>query len=217
MSYEYTLDPEMAKKAGQGLRITDTGLYFGTITTAFACKSEKGTKGVELMFKADDGRTADFLQLWTRKQDGTPLMGEQVLHAIMTVTEQKNLSLKPSVVERMGEKKNVDIFPELSGKRIGLMLQKEPYEKADGSVGNSMLVFMPVEDGTKRTAKEKLERVPKGEAFASIIQGLKDKPTRARQGGNPRPGGNQPAPAGHQGGGMPDDDIPFAPLRRNEG
>jgi hypothetical protein len=208
MSYEYTLDPELAKKAGQGLRINETGLYTGTITHAFACKSSQGTKGVEIMFKSDDGRTADYLQIWTRKQDGTSLMGEQVLHAIMTVTEQRNLTLKGGSVTRAGEAKTVDLFPELCGKRIAFVLQKEPYEKADGSVGDSMLIFMPLEVDTKRTAKEKLEKAPKGEAWQQVVATLKDKPLRKRQ-GNARPGGQSQAPAATSGQQFDDSDIPF--------
>lgn len=204
MSYEYTLDPEMAKKAGQSLRINETGLYTGKITSAFACKSSAGTKGVEIMFKSDDGRTADYLQIWTRKQDGTSLLGEQVLHAIMTVTEQRNLTLKGGTVTRNNETKTVDLFPELCDKRIAFVLQREPYEKSDGSHGDSMLIFMPLEADTKRTAKEKLEKIPKGEAYQAVLQSLKDRPLRKRQ-GNSRPGGQSSAPAASN----LDDDIPF--------
>lgn len=206
MTIEYTLDPDLAKKAGESRRINETGLYVGTITTAFACKSEKGTKGVEIMFKADDGRTADYLQVWTRKQDGTALMGEQVIHAIMTCTEQKSLSLKPGKIERGGETKNVDIFPELTGRRIGFLLQKEPYEKSDGSHGDSMLIFMPLEADTKRTAKEKLEKVAKAEKYADVLKTLADRPMRKRQGG----GTNKPAASGYTPpSGEPGDDVPW--------
>lgn len=202
MTAEYTLDPELAKKAGQSLRISETGLYIGTITNAFACKSTQGTKGVELMFKADDGRTADYLQIWTRKQDGTSLMGEQVLHAIMTCTEQKSLTLQKGRIERGNKTFDAEIFPELRGKRIAFLLQKEPYRKSDGTTGDSMLIYLPLEADTKRTAKEKLERAASGEHYKLTLSSLKDRPMREAQTAQ-RPS-QASAAASHV-----DDDIPF--------
>lgn len=199
----YTLNPEAAKKAGASNRITETGAYVGAITVAWEIESTKGTKGVEMMFKTDEGLTADYLQVWTKNADGKELSGNNMIHAIMACTELRNLTLKPGEIKRGEESKKVQTLAELTGKRIGLMLEKEPYTKNDGGQGFRMVIVCPFEADTKRTAKEKLERLDKAEAYPKLVARLKDRPMQKPQGAPAQ----SHAPATTDNG--PDDDIPF--------
>lgn len=181
MSTAYTLNPEAASKAGMSSFISETGSYKGRIKTAFCVKSKSGTEGVEIMFEDDQKRSADYLQVWTNK-DGKALMGDQIIHAIMACCELRNLTTEEQSVTRNGETARVPVLKELTGKRIGLLLEKEPYTKSDGSLGYSMVIVMPFEADTGRTAKEKLAKA-NAEALPGIVQRLKDRPMRKPQGG----------------------------------
>lgn len=206
----YALNTEAAKQAENiGLRITESGKYVGAIVTAEAITSQKGTEGVELSFKSDTGQSADYLSMWTHDKDGKELYSFKMLNAIMTCAQVKTLTPTKGKVEKYegGSKKIVDatVFPELAGKRIGLLLQKAEYQKNDGSIGTKMELFVPFDASTGRTAKEILDRVPTGEALARLTLQCKDKPLKA----------NRPAAASYSNAptssdaGFSDDDIPF--------
>ena len=199
----YTLNPEAAKKAGASSRISETGPYVGHIVAAWEVESTKGTAGVEMMFKSDEGLTADYLQVWTKNAEGRELSGMNIVHAIMACTELRNLTIKPGEIKRGEESKKVQTLAELTGKRVGLMLEKEPYTKNDGGSGFRMVIVCPFEADTKRTAKEKLERQDKAEAYPNIVARLKDRPMQKPQGAPAQSYSNSagPAPTG------PDDDI----------
>lgn len=198
----YTLDANAAKKAGMSNFISETGAYKGRIKVAFACKSTQGTDGIEIMFEDDNKMSADYLQVWTRKKDGTALPGDAMVHAIMACTEQRSLTTVDQPIERNNKTANVPVFKELSGKRIGFLMEKEPYLKADGNTGFSMVLVCPFEADTGRTAKEKLEKA-NAEALPGLIARLKDRPMRKPANGATRTQAPATANAG------PDDDIPF--------
>lgn len=216
----YNLDPTAARAAEAG-RIETTGPYLGVITRAEAVVSDqKGTEGIELSFKADNGMTADYLSLWTYTGDGKPLRGQKVLMALMTVAKVKSLTATVMNVERMRDGKKVveaaNCYPELQGKRVGLILQKEDYRKNDGTIGSRMSIFLPYCAESSRTASEIL--VPQGqppkpaEALARILPTVKDRPLQVKSGaaapsGSASAGG--PAPTGGLPSGFEDDDIPF--------
>ncbi|MGK3946781.1 hypothetical protein ABK046_51510, partial [Streptomyces caeruleatus] len=66
----YTLDATQAKAADSiSSSIRETGKYVGVLTRAEAVTSTKGTKGLGLSFKSDDGSTADYLDLYTHRAD----------------------------------------------------------------------------------------------------------------------------------------------------
>lgn len=177
----YTLNPESASKAGMSSYISETGSYKGRIKTAFCVKSKSGTDGVEIMFEDDQKRSADYLQVWTNK-DGKALMGDSIIHALMACCELRNLTTEEQTVTRNNETAKVPVLKELSGKRVGLLLEKEPYTKGDGTLGYSMVIVMPFEADTGRTAKEKLAKA-NAEALPGIVARLKDRPMRKPQGG----------------------------------
>lgn len=181
----YNLNPNDAKAAEQiGRRITETGKYQGTITRAEAVKSKQGTDGVEFTFVADDGREAEYLTLWTMRANGEHLGDYKKLMAIMACCQVKTLTPKPLMVKKYdreaGAKVDAQItgFPELTGKQVGLLLQKELYTKSDGGEGSSVRIYAAFQHGTELTAAEILERKTSPVALGKLVEGLRDKDNR---------------------------------------
>ncbi|MDA3876115.1 MAG: hypothetical protein PF483_03390 [Halothiobacillus sp.] len=212
----YTLNTEAAKGADtMNGRIDETGKYIGVFTRAESVESNKGTVGIDLSFRSNDGLTADYLSLWTRNVDGKEIYGFKVLMAVMTCMKTKGLTSTPGSVEKydQGQQKRVtvaaDIYPELMDKPIGLLLQKEEYIKKDNTIGTKMNIVGAFDPSTEMTASEILDRKTKPELLERMVAGLKDKilPASSRSRGNNEPPPHESAP---HGGDYGDSDIPFA-------
>ena len=181
----YNLDPKAAKEADQmGGRIDETGKYTGLFTRAENVMSTKGTKGVEFSFKSDDGRSADFLTLWTVNNEGKELYGYKALMAIMTCLKVRSLSPVRQQVEKydfeLNAKTMVDaeVFQELMNKPIGLLLQREEYRGNNGGVKSKMVIAVPFDPATNFTASEILDKAAKPEALEKILARLRDRPLK---------------------------------------
>lgn len=181
MSREYSLNTESAKRGDGGGRINQTGAYVGKFTRAEAVTSKKGTEGVEFALEADDGAQADFLTLWTHNAEGKELFGLGMLNAIMTCMKIKALAPQKKVMDKwdqeLGSKvpKEIIIYPELMGKSVGLLLQREEYLKQNGDVGEKMGIAGSYEAGTGFTASEILDKSKTPEKLAKKKASLKDK------------------------------------------
>lgn len=180
----YDLNPEAAKQSEQG-RITETGKYSGTFTRAEAVTSEKGTEGIEFTFKDENGSEAGFLTLWTYNTEGRELFGFKVLNALMTCMRVKQIKPSQAVVEKWvdGAKQKVqtEVFNDLMNKPIGVLLQKEFYEKRDGSMGSKLNLTGCFEVSTQMTASEILSKSTKAEKLTGMVANLKDKATPVSQ------------------------------------
>ena len=94
------------------------------------------------------------------------------------------------------------IFPELTDKRVGLLLQREEYIKSDGSTGAKVNIFGVFDPDTELTASEILAKKTQPEVLARMMAALKDKPLA----------GAKPQTATQPAGGsadLDDDSIPF--------
>lgn len=218
MSRTYQLNTETAaaaKTVGVSQRIVEKGKYVGVFTVAEAVTSTRGTEGIEFRFKSNDGMTADYLTVWTHKENGEELMGAKLVSAIMVCVEAKSIKPAPATVRKWDrdQRKEVDVkaevYADLMNRQIGVLLAREEYEKADGSTDWKMALVLPFDAATDRTVAEKLDRKPTGEALPAIIERLSDRPLRT--GG--KPAARKPASqtGGDSGGGFADmeDDIPF--------
>lgn len=211
MSRSYNLNAEQAKGAeSRANRITESGQYTGRFTRAESVTSKKNTEGVEFAFEAENGQSADFLNLWTYNVDGKELFGLKMLNAIMTCMRVKTLTPQQAQVEKWSQEADgkvkvvATVYPDLMNKSIGLLLQKEAYAKQDGSVGYKFNVYGCFEPGTGMVASEILEKASKGEKLGRIAATLKDKPL---DGSAPRAAAAPVATAGAFS--DMDDDIPF--------
>lgn len=217
MSRSYELDPNAAKRADEkSSRIDATGEYIGVLKYAIAVKSSgKGTEGVELHFESNSKQDAR-ISLWTHKGNGEALGGFNTLQAIMTCMGLRAIKTAPQQVEVFegGSKvrKQADVYPDLMGKPIGLLLQLAPeeYEK-DGAIkiANKLDLYGVFQPGSRLVASEILARSTSPERLEKMKAVLKDRPLKKLAGGNRTP----TATGSLGGGGMDDgfeDDIPFA-------
>lgn len=197
--------------------INEKGAYAGRFSRVEKLYSDRtGAHGIGFDFKGTSGEKLS-ASIWTHNDDGKQWSGYDLIMALLAVTGV--FTIKPakhvSLVWDRNEKKDVQAeleqFPELIGKDVGILVRMVEEEKQDGSgtywkpeiVG----FYRPADDLTaseivnKKTVPEKLEQ---------LIAALKDKPLK-KSGGASRGNGGHPNAPGN-GGGFPDDDIPFAPM-----
>jgi len=212
----YTLNPEAAKAADtMNGRIDETGKYIGVFTRSESVESNKGTIGIDLSFKSNDGPTADYLSLWTQNKDGKEIYGFKVLMAVMTCMRTKTLTKTRGSVEKYDQDQqkrvtvSADIYPELMDKPIGLLLQREEYIKGNGTVGAKMNIVGAFDPETEMTASEILGKKTKPELLERMVAGLNDKslPSSSKSHGNNSLPPHESVP---HGGDFGQDDIPFA-------
>lgn len=210
----YTLNTEAAKKADViGAYINETGKYTGTFIRAEKLVSAKAsTDGIGFTFKDDAGRECRF-DIWTQKQTGEALPGLNQINAMMACLQQRALTVSQQNVKKWDNGAEVTVpapcFAELMGKRIGLLLRSEEYEKMKdgaktGERGWRMGLFAVFQADTELMATEILGRKTQPEQLAKVTAQLADKPLKA---------GGKPAAAGgahSQSFAAMDDDIPFA-------
>ncbi len=208
----YTLDPNAAKAADAiNARIEKTGKYLGTFTRAEPVTSKKGTKGVDFSFKADTGESADYLTLWTHNGEGKQLQGFNVLMAIMTCLQVRNIAEEVGTVEKYDQEQkkriqvDVPLFKELMGKPIGLLLQMEEYAKTAGGTAWKPS-FFGVFNKDEFTASEILNKSKAPETLAKMVLALRDRPLKGSI-----PVAAAPSATPHDAGSFNDfeDDLPF--------
>ncbi|QDQ25318.1 hypothetical protein FNU76_02530 [Chitinimonas arctica] len=218
MTRSYNLDTKAAEKAdAKSSRIQTTGEYIGAFKYAIAVKSSRtGTEGIELHFEDTDKQEAR-ITLWTAKASGEMLTGNNVLHAIMTCLSLRGIQATRQTIELYDHKagakmpKDVEAYPELAGKRIGLLLQLAPEEYLDQvqeiKVANRIDLYSVFNPDTRMLASEILRRAPKAEMLDRMKASLKDKALKKLSVGK----NNAPQAGPASGGGFDDfeDDIPF--------
>jgi hypothetical protein len=180
----YKLDVEAAKKADNKTQfISERGKYVGVFTRAEVIESSKGTEGVGFSFKSNDGQEARF-DVYTRKSDGSLLMGYDAINAIMAVLKVREAAPKTATVKSWNpdtqalEDKQAECLVDLMNKQIGVLLYVEEYEKQDGSVGKGMRLYAPFQADTELVASEVLNRETKPLKLEKLLAGMKDKPLK---------------------------------------
>lgn len=206
----YALDADLAKEGSGSANgvITETGKYKGEIEWAREKRFDNGTIIVELRFKSDRGSAN--LNLFVNDYEGETSFGMKQLNALMACLKIRNIAPINGVIEaydpdtRQVGPVQAAIFPELSGKKIGFLLEAQ-HSVYEGKPRVQMLIKAPFTHDTEQTAVEVLANNGKAETIEKMIPLLKD-----RQKGT----GNNTQSLGHQSSasGAPDDlddDIPF--------
>lgn len=146
---------DIAKDADRvNQQITEAGTYICTITRAEDLTSkDKGTKGLGLSIKDEHGATAPYLDVYYEKADGEPLVGAKTVQAILGCLKLREAVPGSIQCEKWDksakEMKRVTVpgFPDLMGKRIGFLFQKElqTNDKTGDDVSrlNIISVFQP--------------------------------------------------------------------------
>lgn len=213
------LDINSAKQADNIVSsIRESGKYKGVITRAEKLNSTNGTEGLGLSFKADDGSTADYLDIYTTKSNGESLMGAKTVSAILAclkLREARDGRIKCekwNKTERKRETVEVNGYPELMGKRIGLLLQKElGTHEQTGADTEKMVIFGVFSADTELTASEILEGKANPERLSKMVDALAARPVRDNRAKDRRPPASTGAAAKPSTGfdDMDDDLIPF--------
>lgn len=207
-----TLNAAEARKADNfSSVIRDTGKYVGVITRAEKLISEKNTEGVGLSFRADDGATANYLDVYTVKADGEKLRGYNVIQALLCCLRLKDVDEGPITFERWdgNERRMAPAhatgYPTMMGKRIGLILQKELQTNQNTGADVERIQIVAVfEADTGLVATEILDKKTKPEKADTILRLLKPvRDSRKKAAHAPAAGAGAAVPAGF------DDDIPF--------
>jgi hypothetical protein len=185
------LDSNLAKAAdniASGIR--ESGKYIGVITRAEKLVSrDKGTIGLGLSFKADNGQTADYLDIYHTKSDGEALSGLKTVNAILCCTKTSEATEGMVSVEkwdsaaRMRVATRVTGYPALMGKRIGFLLQQVLETDQDGKDRDRVQVFAVFSADTELTATEMYAKATKPERLSNMLDALMARPVRdARKG-----------------------------------
>lgn len=190
--------------------IRESGKYKGVITRAEKLLSKKGTEGLGLSFKADDGSTANYLDLYTVNQEGETLPSMATVQAILCCTRTKTadegkITFKSWDADTKKEiDKTADGYPSLMGKRIGLLLQRELSTNVENGKENDRVIIYGVFDAdSELTASEILDQKTQPEKLAKMVQSLMAKPVNDRRINK----SSAPSDAGNFE--KMDDDIPF--------
>jgi len=177
-----TFNPEEARKADRFSSFIQTaGKYVGTITRAEKLLSRNKSQGVGLSFKADDGSTAAFLDLYTHNEKGDVLMGFATVQALMCCLKLREAKEGPVTFEAWNrEKKTTTGYPEIQGKRIGLVFRKElQTDQRDGVSDQERLIIVGVfQPDTGLMATEMLERKTSGELLQKLVDFVTANPVK---------------------------------------
>lgn len=201
----YDYDEEAAGHADDFInRIDHSAAYEGVFTRVWAITAGTGTKGVHFEFEAPGGAKSSF-DIYTMKSDGTKLFSYNLLMAMLTILGLKGLRSKPGAIEAYSEEENRRVettgetFPDLCGKKIGVVLQKELYTKSSGKEGYRMNLLGSFNAETRLTASEIREGVrkadPENGKLAKMVRGLRTKDSRTVKPAEP----DQPSQAVPQG------------------
>lgn len=148
--------------------IRETGKYVGIITRAEKLVSKQGTEGVGLSFKADDGASASYLDVYTVKANGEKLWGASIIQSLMCCAGIKTADEGPITFDKwdkeVGEmvKATATGYPTLMNVRIGLILQKELQSHYQTGADQERINIVGVyQAATGLTASEILDKVTK--------------------------------------------------------
>jgi hypothetical protein len=217
MARDFTLDQQAAKESNAGSkRIKESGKYIGKFKAAWYEQNDKGTESVHFLFESDEGQEAGPLALYTHNGKGEQLPSYKTFNAVLTCMKLRGVKAQKGQVElydfdtKAMVKKTKELYPELAGKPIGLVLQQEEYEKSNGDIGERMIIVAPFEAATGKVAVEILNSQD-AKALDGLVRWLEASPVKKMHGSKaPRHAGDSYADSrattGNQ---FEDDDIPF--------
>lgn len=176
-----TLNAAEARQADRvNTSIKESGKYIGVITRAEKLISKKNTEGFGLSFKADDGSTANYLDLYTVNSSGETLPSMATVQAILCCTRTKEAKEGNIQFEKWDSEAKQTVkatatgYPDLMGKRIGLLLQRElSTNNTNGKDVDRVVIYGVFEADSELTASEILDKKTQPEKVAKMVTALK--------------------------------------------
>jgi hypothetical protein len=210
MTYQsYAIDVQGAKKATEGGRIEQTGKYIASIVRAeFVRSNEKKTEGIEFEIKTDGKNDCSFT-VWTRKADGTAIMGMDKISALMACAGARTLTPTEMQLEKydydQGARvlKDCTVAKELQGVKLGWLLEREPYLNKKGEERTRMQLYANFNADSELVASEIIDRKTIPEELGKLMQRLINKPVKAAKGSSAPTHQTTPSSLDL------DDDLPF--------
>lgn len=181
-----TLNANEARKADNfSSVIKESGKYVGVITRAEKLLSKNKVEGLGLSFKTDDGASANYLDVYTVKENGELLRGHSIAQAVLCCTRTKSANDGSITFDRWdnNERKMVKAtapgYPDLMGKRIGFILQREiGTNQNTGDDTDRLNIVAVFEAATGLTASEILDSKTKAERIDAIAKMVQANPVR---------------------------------------
>ena len=213
----FKLDTAKAKQADNtGSYIKEAGKYLGVIETAELGQFSSGSQYLDIGFKSEDNQTAS-LRLITQKTDGTENeYAMKKIHALMTCIKVRESSVaqatrkKYDYTTKQDTQQNVYYVPEFEGKKVGLLIEMEDYQNANGEWKQKPQLMATFNYENSMTAKEMLSGATKAEQATLLHEILMERDAKkTAKAGTPKP-----QTQGGYGDGIPqvidqDDDLPF--------
>ena len=210
------LNAELAKSADSiASTIQETGKFVGTITRAEKLVAGTGTIGLGLSFKADNGMTADYLDLYHTKANGEKLSSLKTVNAILCCARVSEAQEGPIKCEKWIKSKGgrdivqVTGYPALMGKRIGFLLRKTLESDDLGKDRTRMDIFAVFSAETELTASEMYARATKPERLSSMFDALMARPVIDKRTSKSASSHGHSAAGPDRFDGMPDEDFPL--------
>lgn len=170
----FQFDNERALSAGTSQYIEESGVYKGTIKSVEIVDSTtagSNSQSAVFSFETDNGQIASYCRLTIKKKDGSYSFGYDIFCALMGI-----LHIKQALPVQRDGKVFVDV---VCNRKIAFGLQKEFYEKNDGSIGYKFNVLNFYHYDTLRTYSELTHN---SEAVVSK-RPIVDKPLPTKRGG----------------------------------
>lgn len=184
----YTIDRSHFEDAPRFLE--QSGAYVCTLTHARAVRSSKGGWGVELGVVAQDGaKPRRPLVIWTLSPSGERYFGARLFEALLFCAGFPDghalrtgpVSFRQWDYDLREEVEAVDQgYPELAGRQVGLLLQRERYLTPSGKEGVRLNVVGAFDPRTRQTAQEKRDGAP-AKALEERLARLVDRASSAPQ------------------------------------
>lgn len=183
---QFGFNADSAKQADSSARIEEAGKYVGIIKHMEFITANSGTTGFEIEFETDNKESATF-SIWTEKSDGTGLSGTHKINALLACVGVRGLTPTNGQLEKydfdLKERvtKNCIVAPEIAGKRVGLLLQRENYQNNSGDWKFQMNFFSCFHAQSELMAKEIIDRKTSPEALPKSLASLMTNPVTTRK------------------------------------
>jgi hypothetical protein len=180
ISYEYNEAAAVeADKAAS--RISDGGAYVGSFKKAWAIEATSGAQGISFIFDSPGNGVIEFTQ-YTIGKEGNEIRGANFVNAMMFMLGLKSLKSEPGTAEVWdadeGKRVAVEVeaFPSVCGKPIGLMFQRElrSYKNKTQDNLNLECVFQPETRLLLSEIKERKTVPVKYDRMLKMCQKVKD-------------------------------------------
>lgn len=165
-------------------RIKEPGAHEGRIRIAFYEQGQYGAEFFNIMFESDDGKEIGPLSICTHGNNGEPTYGYGLVQTILTCAKVRELAPANGEVEiwdrneRALVSRQKEVYPALSGKKIGLFLRGEEWENNEGKRGIKLAVNGAFEHGTRLMADEILAQSKTPERYARKLEWLLQNPVK---------------------------------------